>query len=78
MAQVLVRDLSTAAVATLKARAKRNHRSLQGEVKAILEEAAGRTKAMERFRRETAKLRKSFGNKVFSDSAALIREDRTR
>jgi plasmid stability protein len=78
MAHVLIRDLSSAAVTTLKTRAKRNHRSLQGEVKAILEETAERTKAIERFRRETARLRKSFGNRAFSDSAALIRKDRER
>ncbi|MGB7543911.1 MAG: hypothetical protein WBM28_18080 [Burkholderiales bacterium] len=78
MAQVLVRDLSTTAVTTLKARAKQNHRSLQGEVKAILEETAARTKAMQRFRRETARLRESFGRKAFSDSTILIRRDRER
>jgi plasmid stability protein len=40
VAQILVRDLDDALVARLKERAKLNHRSLQGEVKAILEEVA--------------------------------------
>ncbi len=42
MAQLLVRDLDPAVVARLKEKARQNRRSLQGEVKAILEEAAER------------------------------------
>lgn len=76
MPQVLIRDLTVMAVDTLKSRAKRNHRSLQGEVKAILEDEAERTRAMEQFRRRTAKLRASFGGKKFSDSTELIRKHR--
>jgi hypothetical protein len=34
-----VRDLDDAVIAALKARARRNHRSLQGEVRSILEKA---------------------------------------
>jgi len=74
--QVLVRDLSTLAVSTLKALAKRNHRSLQGEIKSILEDTATRVKAMERFRRDTEKLRASFGNRKFSNSVDIIRKMR--
>jgi antitoxin FitA len=79
MAQILVRDLDDALVARLKERAKQNHRSLQGEVKAILEEAAPRATRAEalaivddwhRYWKEQGK--------VFSDSAELIREDRDR
>jgi antitoxin FitA len=40
MAQILVRALDDALVARLKDRARQNHRSLQGEVRAILEQAA--------------------------------------
>ena len=76
MPQFLVRDLTVSAVNTLKSRAKRNHRSLQGEVKAILEDEAERTRAMEQFRRRAAKLRGSFGGRKFSDSSELIRESR--
>lgn len=76
MPQVLVRDLSSSAVSTLKAVAKRNHRSLQGEIKTILEDTAARAKAMERFRRESEKLLASFGNRKFSNSADIIRKMR--
>jgi antitoxin FitA len=40
MAAIHVRDLDDAVLAALKARAKKHHRSLQGEVKLILEQAA--------------------------------------
>mgnify|MGYP001611879719 CR=1 FL=1 len=77
MAQILVRDIEPETINRLKLRAKSHHRSLQGEAKLILEEAAEKItweNAMERAR----KIRESFGGKKFSDSAALIREDRDR
>ena len=37
-----IRSVDDAVIADLKARAARNHRSLQGEVKSILEAAVGR------------------------------------
>jgi len=75
MAQLLVRDLDPAVVARLKDKARQNRRSLQGEVKAILEEAA------ERATREEAlamidKWQRKWGDRVFSDSTQMIREDR--
>jgi plasmid stability protein len=77
MAQILVRGLDAALVARLKERAKLNRRSLQSEVKAILEEMAPMaTKAealaiVDRWQRYWEKK-----GKTFSDSAQLIREDR--
>jgi plasmid stability protein len=43
MAAIHVRDVDDAVLEVLKARAARNHRSLQGEIRAILEETAGAT-----------------------------------
>jgi plasmid stability protein len=77
MAQILVRGLDATLVARLKERARENHRSLQGEVKAILEEAAAQaTNAeieaiLDRWQRHWQQK-----GKIFSDSAELIREDR--
>jgi plasmid stability protein len=77
MAQILVRDLDDALVARLKERARDNHRSLQGEVKAILEEAAAQATdaeveaILDRWQRHWRQK-----GKTFSDSAELIREDR--
>ena len=77
MAQILIRDLDDDVVATLKARAKANHRSLQGEVKALLVEKA-RAKSMNQIREELRRFRAGFGKRRFSDSARLIRADRER
>ena len=77
MAQILVRGLDQALVARLTERARDNRRSLQGEVKAILEEAAAQaTNAeveaiLDRWQRHWQRK-----GKTFSDSAELIREDR--
>lgn len=78
MAQVLVRNLDDKVVSRLKKRAEQRGRSLQAEVKMILEEAAQQDytdfwKAADRIRERL----KQSGRK-FSDSAELIREDRDR
>lgn len=77
MAQVLVRQLNEKVVERLKKRAKEHGRSLQSEVKTILEEAVPDYEAawlrIEAFR---GRLKKS--GRKFGDSAGLIREDRDR
>lgn len=75
MTQMLVRDLDPAVVERLKERARSNGRSLQKEVKVILEAAAETCSAAEA--REIAdKWLERFTGRKFSDSAELIREDR--
>jgi plasmid stability protein len=76
MAQILVRDLSPALVARLKRRAERNGRSLQDEVKAILESAA--KLSMSEAREAAIQIRQSLQGRMTSDSADLLREDRER
>jgi plasmid stability protein len=76
MAQILVRDLSPDIVDRLKNRAERNGRSLQGEVKVILESAA--KLSMAEAREVARQLRQSLEGRMTSDSADLIREDRNR
>ncbi len=75
MTDILIRDVDVKTVQRLKAKAKRNGRSLQSEVTQILREAAGLSNA------EAVELgaawRKRLG-KRFDDSAAIIREDRAR
>lgn len=74
MAQVLVRDLDPKTVAALKRRAARKGRSLQAELKEILETAA----RIELYDpdKELRHIREMFKGRMFSDSAELIREDR--
>ena len=77
MAQVLVRQLDEKLVERLKKRAKEHGRSLQSEVKTILEEAVpdyeGTWLRIDALR---GRLKKS--GRKFGDSAGLIREDRDR
>lgn len=77
MAQVLIRNLDDKVVRRLKKRAGEHKRSLQGEVKVILEEAANKM-TMSEFRAATDRWQRQFKGKRFSDSAGLIREDRER
>jgi plasmid stability protein len=78
MSDVLVRDLEPKTVAALKQRAARSGRSLQAEVKLILEQAA-RVPMIEA-RTAAARIRRSLQRtkRQFSDSAELQREDRGR
>ncbi|MDA2910802.1 hypothetical protein MYX04_07720 [Nitrospiraceae bacterium AH_259_D15_M11_P09] len=77
MAQILVRNLNARVVRRLKQRASGNRRSLQAEVKRILEEAApDQAMAWRRIDRIFDGLKRS--GRTFSDSTELIREDRAR
>ena len=76
MAQVLVRDLDAAVIESLKARARERGRSLQAELKSVLEREArtdlAGTLAL------AARLRKQLAGRKHSDSARLLAEDRSR
>lgn len=78
MSDVLVRGLSSQTVKSLKARARRNGRSLQSEAKLILEQASGYT--LPDALAAASRWRKKLGSssKRSSDSVSMIREDRER
>ena len=76
MAQVLVRDLKADVVVRLKARAKRHGRSLQTELKEILEKAS-RHRAMEA-RALADRIRRELAGRAHRDSVELLAEDRAR
>jgi plasmid stability protein len=77
IAEVLVRDLDTFLVEKLKARAAANGRSLQAELKAILEAQASQvTKAEARVL--AARIRRRIGSRLQTDSGMLQAEDRER
>ncbi|HEY3488719.1 MAG TPA: hypothetical protein VGK27_01195 [Candidatus Deferrimicrobiaceae bacterium] len=76
MSQILVRDLDESLVERLKRQAKRHHRSLQGEVKAILVESVRLTPSEMLATAEDWHRRLAGGK--FGDSALLVREDRGR
>jgi plasmid stability protein len=78
VADILIRGIDAEVVQRLKARAKRNGRSLQGEARLILENAAGHSlpealAAAGQWRKKLAR-----PGRRFTDAAALIREDRER
>jgi plasmid stability protein len=75
MPDILVRGLDAETLKRLKARAKRNGRSLQSEAKIVLESAAGASLA-EALSAARA-WRKKLGER-FDDGVALVREDRRR
>ncbi|HEY6261587.1 MAG TPA: Arc family DNA-binding protein [Nitrospiraceae bacterium] len=77
MAQVLVRQLNDKVVDRLKKRAKEHGRSLQSEVKTILEDAVpDYERAWKRI--DSLRLRLKRSSRKFTNSADLIREDRDR
>lgn len=78
MSDILIRDLDEQALLRLKAKAKRNGRSLQAQAKLILETAAGYSlsEALASAKQWRKKLARP--GQRFTDSAALIREDRGR
>ena len=76
MAQILVRNLDEQTVAQLKLRAERAGRSLEAEVRAILQDETGRAIQRASAIQRLAEIRESFGDRAFSDSTELRHEGR--
>ena len=77
MAQVLIRDLDASLVEKLKARAADNGRSLQAELKAILEAHASQVTKAEA-RALAVRIRRRIAARAHSDSGRLQAKDRER
>jgi len=79
MAQVVVREIDEDTFAALKSRARRHGRSLEAEIRTVLDDAARHQDtqkvwaAIDRFQ---ARLKRS--RRRFADSTSLIRRDRRR
>ncbi|BAY16360.1 hypothetical protein NIES21_21860 [Anabaenopsis circularis NIES-21] len=84
MAQILVENLDPVILEKLENLAKQHGRSLQEELKHILQQAAETLTNyqiggdMQQVRDAVARAQIRYANKFFSDSAELIREDRER
>ena len=77
MAQVLIRNLEDGTVDRLKSLAKAHHRSLESEVRTILEAAAERPSLVwEPARRRLAALHKRLSGRRMTRTIDLLREDR--
>lgn len=78
MANVTVRNIDDGVIASLKAQAKANHRSLEGEIRHVLAQQVLRPNRIEEFRERTARLSALTDGVHQSDSVDLLREDRDR
>ncbi|HQI27707.1 MAG TPA: hypothetical protein PLT20_06435 [Sedimentisphaerales bacterium] len=76
MSDILVRGLEPETIERLKARAKRNGRSLQSELKTLVERAAG--VGGDRVAAVLDRWQKRFAGRKLASSVRLIREDRGR
>ncbi len=78
MPNILIRDVSQKTVNRLKTRAKQHNRSLQQELKAVVENSTGYS--AESITQRAASIRKKLAakGKTFTDSVELLREDRCR
>ncbi len=76
MPDILVRGLDAGTLKRLKARANRHGRSLQGEVKMLVERAAGAGE--EEMAEILERWKTRFARRRFSSSVRLVREDRQR
>lgn len=83
MTQLVIKDLDPLIVEKLLVRAQRQGRSLEAELKAILEAAAeaevvDRAAVMAAARKRIEQARQKYAGRTFSDSVELLREDRQR
>ena len=76
MPDILIRGLDARTLRRLKARARRNGRSLQKEAKLLLEQAAGL--GADGIAAMLDGWQQRFAGRRFADSAELVREDRER
>lgn len=76
MPQLLIRNLDDETIQRLKSRAKSHNRSLQGEVKLILEEISRQPDELPMTIAE--QWQGYFAGRSFSDSTEQVREDRER
>jgi plasmid stability protein len=76
VAQVLIRELDGVVIGRLKERARQHGRSLEAELRLILEQAAAAD--LGDARRLAARIRRRLAGRTHSDSAALLAEDRRR
>lgn len=76
MPHALIRDIDPAVLERLKERARKQGRSLQSELKSIIEQAAGRD--LEEAHRAAERIRKKLAGRRHTDSSALIAADRRR
>jgi plasmid stability protein len=81
MAKLILNDLDPQMLESLKMRAAKHNRSVENELKAILQEVitaetAAQAHKIAAFRAEVAQMRQSLPHQTYTDSAVMVREDR--
>lgn len=76
MPNVLVRDVDETVLEKLKDQARRNGRSVQTELLALINNLVAASPLSDE--ETAAQIKKSLRGRKFSDSAVLLREDRSR
>ena len=78
MGDLSIKDVPEAQIIALRERAKRNHRSLQGELRAILDEVAPTVPKQKLTIEELSAYVRSLGLTRADEATKWIREDRDR
>ena len=78
MGNLTIRNLDDQVIEQLKAQAKQNHRSLEGEIRHVLTQRVERLGRIADFRERTRKLQSLTVGTRQTDSVKLLREDRDR
>lgn len=78
MGTLTIRNLDDRVIDRLKAQARANERSLEGEIRHMLTERADRRLRIAQFRERTRELASATAGTSQTDSAVLLREDRDR
>ena len=78
MGNLTIRNLDDRVIEGLKAEAKTNERSLEGEVRHVLTQRVGRRKRIADFRERTRQIAAMTADTPQTDSLTLLREDRDR
>jgi antitoxin FitA len=80
VAQLILNDFDPNILEKLKVRASNHQRSLEEELKVILQEAidSEQIAKVNAFREQAAQMRQALSGRVHTDSAELVREDRDR
>lgn len=76
MSDILIRDVDPEALKAIKARAARGGRSMQAELRHVIEELAEQERRRRTFWERADALRAASAGTEQTDSADLIREDR--
>ena len=78
MGTLIIRNLDDQVIDRLKARAKANHRSLEGEVRYLLTQQMDKLTQIAEFSERTQQILSLTADTHQTDSVEMLREDRSR